>query len=53
MCVSAKTLPPDILFKISVVAGPTFGFFVLALTAFPINGAVALISGLGISFHAV
>ena len=43
--VSDKILPPDILFKIFVVACPTFGFLVFAETAMPINGAVALIAG--------
>ena len=45
MSVKLKILPPDILFRILVVACPTFGFFVFAETAIPINGAVALIAG--------
>ena len=44
--VSDKILPPEIDFKVFEVASPTFGFLVLALTAIPINGAVALIAGL-------
>ena len=37
-------LPPETDFRILVVACPTLGFLVLALTAIPINGAVALIA---------
>ena len=51
--VSDKILPPDILFRILVVASPTFGFLVLAVTAIPINGAVALIAGFKNLFQAV
>ena len=53
MSVSDNILPPDILFKILVVACPTFGFFVYAETAIPINGAVALIAGFRNLFQAV
>ena len=45
MSVTYKNLPTEIVFKILVVACPTFGFVVLALTAIPINGTVALIAG--------
>ena len=45
MSARLNTFPPEIDFKILVVACPTFGFFVSALTAIPINGAVALIAG--------
>ena len=46
-CISVrlKILPPEIDFKILLVACPTAGFLDLALTAIPINGAVALIAG--------
>ena len=53
MSVKLKILPPDILLRILVVACPTFGFLVLAVTAIPINGAVALIAGLRNLFQAV
>ena len=53
MSVKLKILPPDILLRILVVACPTFGFLVLAVTAIPINGAVALIEGLRNLFQAV
>ena len=53
MSVRLKILPPEILFSILVVACPTFGFFVFAETAIPINGADALIAGLRYLFHAV
>ena len=53
MSVSDTILPSDILFKILVVACPTLGFFVFALTAIPLNGAVAIITGLKNLFHAV
>ena len=53
MSVSDKIVPADILFKILVVACPTFGFIVSALTAILMNGAVALIAGSRIFFHAV
>ena len=46
-------LPPEIDFRILVVACPTLGFLVLALTAIPINGAVALIADFRIFFQAV
>ena len=51
--VKLKTLPPVMFFKILVVACPTFGFSVLALTAIPINGADALIAGLTNLFRAI
>ena len=41
------------LFIIVVVACPTFGFLILALTAVPINGAVALIAGFKNLFQVV
>ena len=53
MSVRFNTLPPDIFFKILVVASPTFGFFVLAETTIPLNGAVALLAGLRNLFQAV
>ena len=53
MSVRLKVLLLEIDFKIIVVACPTFGFFVLALTAISINGAVALIEGLRNIFQAV
>ena len=40
-------------FKIFVKACPTFGFFVLALTALARNGAVGLIAGFWKLFQAV
>ena len=46
MSVKLNILPPLIFFKILVVAAAIFGFLVLAPTAIPINGAVALIAGL-------
>ena len=39
-------LRPEIDFKKLLVACPTFGFLVLALTAIPINGAATLTAGL-------
>ena len=53
MSVKLKILPPEIDFKILVVACPTFGFLVLALIAIHINGAVALIAGFRNLFQAV
>ena len=53
MSVKPKILPPDILFEILVVACPTFGFLVLALTAVPMKGAVALVSSLTSLFQAL
>ena len=53
MSVKLKILPPEIDFNILVVAAATFGFLVLAPTAIPINGAVALIAGLRNLFPAV
>ena len=35
-------IPPEIDFKILVVAGATFGFLIFAPTAIPINGAAIL-----------
>ena len=47
-CISVndKILPPLMLFKTLVVAAPTFGIFVLELTAIPMNGAATLTAGL-------
>ena len=53
MSVGDRILPPEIDFRILVVACPTFGFFVLALTAIPINGAATLIAGFKNLFQAV
>ena len=53
MSVKLNILPPEIDFKILVVACPTFGFLVLAETAIPIKGAVALRAGFRNLFHAV
>ena len=52
MSVRLNILPPEIDFKILVVACPTFGFFVLALTAIPINGAATLTTGFKKLFQA-
>ena len=51
--VSDETLPPLMLSGVLVVACPTFGFFVLALTAIPINGAATLTAGFRKLFQAV
>ena len=53
-CISVKLkiLPHDILFKILVVACPTFGFLVLGLTAIPISGTVSIIAGFRNLFQA-
>ena len=48
-----QNLPPENDFKILVVACPTFGFLVLALTAIPINGAATLTAGFKNLFHQV
>ena len=53
MSVRPNIFPPEIDFKILVVAAPTFGFFVLALTAIPINEAATLTAGLRNLFQAV
>ena len=53
MSVRLKNLPPEIDFNILVVACPTLGFLVLALTAIPINGAATLTAGFKSLFHAV
>ena len=53
MSVSDKISPPDKLFEILVVACPTLGFFVFALKAIPINGAVAISAGIRHFFRAV
>ena len=53
MSVSDKILPPEIDFNILVVACPTFGFLVLALTAVPINGTATLTAGFRNLFQAV
>ena len=47
-----KILPPDIVLRILVVAAPTFGFLVLALTALPKNGDATLTTGFKNLFHA-
>ena len=54
-CISVKLniLPPSMLFKILVVAAATFGVFVLAATAIPINGAATLTAGLSNLFYVV
>ena len=54
-CISVKLkiLPLEIDFNILVVACPTLGFLVLALTAIPINGAATLTAGLKNLFPAV
>ena len=44
--VSDNILPPEIDFKLFVVACPTLGFFVFVETAIPINGAATLTAGL-------
>ena len=46
-CISVwlKTLPPDILFKISVLACASSGFLVLTPTAIPINGLAIFRAG--------
>ena len=53
MSVSDNILPPEILLSILVVACPTLGFLVLALTAIPINGAATLTAGFRNLFQAV
>ena len=53
LSISDKIFSPEIDFKILVVACPTFGFLVLALTAIPKNDAVALIAGFRNLFQAV
>ena len=45
MSVKLNIFPPDIDFKILVVAAPTLLFLVLALTAIPIKGAATLTAG--------
>ena len=47
-CISVqlKILPPLIDFILLVVAAPTLGFLVLAITSIPINGAATLTAGL-------
>ena len=53
MSVKPKILQQDILFNILVVASPTLGFLVLALTAMPINGAATLTADFKNLFQAV
>ena len=53
MSVKLKILPQHILFNILVVACPTLGFLVLALTAMPINGAATLTADFKKLFQAV
>ena len=53
MSVKLKIFPPENDFKILVVAAATFGFFVLAPTAIPINGAATLTAGFKNLSHAV
>ena len=54
-CTSVKLniLPQDVFFNILVVACPTLGFLVLALTAMPINGAATLTADFKNLFQAV
>ena len=51
--VKLNILPQDVLFNILVVACPTLGFLVLALTAMPINGAATLTADFKNLFQAV
>ena len=51
--VSDKISPTEIGFNILVVACPTYGLFVFAETAIPIDGAVSLIFGFKSFFQAV
>ena len=54
-CMSVRLIisPPEMEFNILVVAAATFGFFVLAPTAIPINGAATLTAGFRNFFQAV
>ena len=53
-CISVKlkTLPPDILFQIMIVACATFGFLVFAPTSIPKKCAAILTAGLRNLFQA-
>ena len=53
MSVKLNILPQDVLFNILVVACPTLGFLVSALTAMPINGAATLTADFKNLFQAV
>ena len=53
MSVKLNVLLQDILFDILVVACPTLGFLVSALTAMPINGAATLTADFKNLFQAV
>ena len=53
MSVSDKILPPEIGFNILVVACPTLGFFVLAMTAIPLYGLARFNAGLKNLFQTV
>jgi len=50
--VSDKISPPEIEFKIFVVACPIFGFLLFAPTAMPITGATVFTAGLRKEFQA-
>ena len=52
MSVNDNTLPPDILFKILLVAAPILAFFVFAPTAAPITGAAKFNAGFRKLFQA-
>ena len=53
MSVRLNILPQLMFFNILVVACPTFGFLVLALTAIHINGAATFTAGFKNLFEAV
>ena len=53
MLVKLNILLPLMLFNILMVACPTLGFVVLALTAIRINGTATLTAGFKTLFHAV
>ena len=53
MSLSDRILPPEIDFKIFVVAAPIFGYLVLALTAIPIYGLAIFNAGFRNLFQAV
>ena len=53
MSVRPNILLQDIFFNILVVACPTLGFLVLALTAMPISGAATLTADFKTLFQAV
>ena len=50
---SDEILPPEVFFKLCLVACPTFGFFVFAETAMPVNGAATLTAGFKKLFQAI